>query len=67
MLDSILEKHPKETLELLALISFVEPNDVNSHPITDYLTNVTEVMNDESVLSFFTSLTRLGQIGTLLA
>lgn len=65
MLDSILEKHPKETLELLALISFVEPKDVNSHKITDYLTNVTEVMNDESVLSFFTSLMRLGQTGIL--
>lgn len=65
MLDSIMEKHPDETLEILALMCFVEPKDVNKYKITEYLRNVTEIMNDEAVLSFFTSLTRLGQTGIL--
>ena len=67
MLDSIMEKHPDETLEILALMCFVEPKDVNKYKITEYLRNVTEIINDEAVLSFFTSLTRLGQTGILNA
>ena len=63
MLDSILEEHPDETLELLALCCFVEPKDVDEHPIREYLANVSEMMNDEAVLSFFTSFMRLGQSG----
>lgn len=65
MLDSIMEEHPDETLEILALACFVEPNDIDNYKITEYLANVTEIMNDEAVLSFFTSLTRLGQTGIL--
>ena len=63
ILDAILEEHPDETLELLALICFVEPSRVDEYKITDYLENVTQIMNDETVLSFFTSLMRLGQTG----
>ena len=65
MLDSIMEKHPDETLEVLALACFVEPKDIDKYKITEYLANITEIINDEAVLSFFTSLTRLGQTGIL--
>ena len=56
ILDAILEEHPEETLELLALICFVEPKDVDKHEITEYMDSITELLNNESVLGFFTSL-----------
>jgi hypothetical protein len=67
ILDSVLEKHPEETLELLALACFVDPKNVDDHKMAEYLTNVSEVVNDEAVLSFFTSLTRLVQSDILSA
>lgn len=59
MLDTILEKHPQETLELLAIASFVDPKDVDNHTIDEYLLSFTELMNDTTVLNFFTSLISL--------
>lgn len=61
ILDAVLEEHPDETLELLALCCFVEPSEVNDHKITEYLANVVEIINDEAVIGFFTSLMRLEQ------
>ena len=67
MLDSILEKHPDETLELLALCSFVEPEEVNSHPMREYLEAFTSLINDKAVIGFFTSLLALVQTSTSTA
>lgn len=67
MLDSILESHPKETLDLLALCCFVDPENVDDYPVSEYLMSFTELMNDGAVLGFFTSLMRLVQKGTLTA
>lgn len=67
MLDSILESHPKETLDLLALCCFVDPENVDDYPVSEYLLSFTELMNDEAVLGFFTSLMRLVQKSTLTA
>lgn len=64
MLDSILEEHPEETLELLALCCFVEPENVDDYKVSDYIKAITELINDKAVLGFFTSLTRLGQRNT---
>lgn len=64
MLDSIMEEHPDETLELLALICFVEPENVDDHPMNEYISAVNELINDEAVIGFFTSLVRLGQTNT---
>ena len=58
--DAVFEDHPDETLEVLALCCFIEPKDVNKHPVSDYLKAATEMMNDEAVVGFFTSLARLG-------
>ena len=55
MLDAIMEEHPDETLELLALACFVEPSKVNDHKITEYAANIAEILDDEDVMSFFTS------------
>lgn len=61
ILDSILDEHPDETLELLALASFVDPKDVDKHSVKEYMESFTELLNDEDVLSFFTSLIELEQ------
>lgn len=64
ILDSILDEHPDETLELLALMCFVEPEDVDNHSIEFYLDAVSELISNKSVVRFFTSLVQLGQTNT---
>lgn len=61
MLDAILEDHAEETVEIMALCCFIEPQDIDNHPMSEYLKAMTELMNDESVVGFFTSLVRWGQ------
>lgn len=67
MLDAILEQHPDETLEVMAMCCFVDPKDVDSYPMRDYMAAFTELINDEAVLGFFTSLASLGQTAGLTA
>lgn len=62
IIDAIAEEHPAETLELLALVCFVEPKDVNKHLMGEYLESITEMITDQAVIGFFTSLARLGQM-----
>ena len=64
MMDAMLDAHPDETLEVLALCCFVEPDHVGDYSIKDYSTTVTELVSDEVVLNFFTSLARLVQTNT---
>lgn len=61
ILESMLEEHPDETLEILALVCFVDPKDVDKHTVTEYLDSITEIISNKSVLNFFTSLARLDQ------
>lgn len=64
MLTAIMEKYPDETVDLLALCCFVEPEDADNHPMSEYLGAFAEMMNDKDVAGFFTSLVRLGhQLG----
>lgn len=65
MLDSIMEAHPDETLELLALMCFIDPKDVDDHPMDEYLTALNEMMGSEAVLGFFMSFQKLAQTGIL--
>lgn len=60
MLDAILDEHPDETLELLALLCFVEPSHVDDYPITDYMDSIKELISNKSVFDFFSSLAKLG-------
>lgn len=55
VLDSALEKHPKETAELIRLCCFTDPQD-KSTPIATYMVSFTQMVNDEVVLGFFQSL-----------
>lgn len=61
MLCAMLEEHPDETLEVLALVCFVDPKDVDDHTVAEYLDAFTELMSNKSVLNFFISLARLEQ------
>lgn len=64
MLEAILETNADETLELLALCCFVEPEDVDNHTMSEYLVSIGELLNDAGVISFFDSLVRLGVSST---
>lgn len=61
MLDSMLDNHPDETLEVLALCCFVEPENVDDHTVSEYLLSINELMADEAVRDFFTFLMQLVQ------
>lgn len=60
IIDEMLEKHPEQTLELLALVCFVDPADVDEHPMEEYLEAVSDMVGSKAVVGFFTSLARLG-------
>lgn len=64
ILEAVMEDHPDETLEILALCCFVEPEHVDDYKIADYLNAFTRLINDEAVIGFFTSMAQLGQIAT---
>lgn len=59
ILEAILEDHPDETLELLALLCFVEPEHVDDYPMSLYFDSFNELINNNAVKGFFISLVRL--------
>lgn len=60
ILDAVMDVHADETLEILALCCFVDPAQVDDHGIDFYLDNFAEIISNQSVISFFTSLAQLG-------
>lgn len=62
IVDAALEKHPDETIELLALLCFVPVNEVNDHPMKFYMQSIRELLQDEEVMAFFTSLVQLARM-----
>lgn len=64
MLEASMEKYPDETIEIMALVCFIDPEKANDYPMSEYLANITEIINDKAVLDFFTSLASLGAIST---
>ena len=63
LLTSMLHTNKKETLELLAISCFIEPEDINQYSMPFFLRNVGEMISDKDVLAFFTSLAQLEQTG----
>ena len=61
ILDRMLNENAEKTLEVLALCCFVNPAEVDDHPMSEYLEALGELMSDKGVLSFFSSLAQLGQ------
>lgn len=64
MLDAILDEHPDESAELLGLMCFIEPDDLENHKMTELLIAAYELISCPEVISFFTLLTQQGQTGT---
>ena len=60
--EEMLVEHPQETLEVLALVCFVEPADVDKHTMSEYLDCVMDMLQNESVLRFFSLLARTQQL-----
>ena len=61
ILDSILESYPEETAELLGLLCFVEPADLDKHKMTEFFGGLAEILNSREVMDFFMSLVQLGR------
>jgi hypothetical protein len=61
MLDKMFIDNAEKTLALLALVNFVEPQNVDDYEMGDYLESIGQLLNDKRVLSFFSSLIRLNQ------
>ena len=64
MLDRMLDTNAEKTLEVLALCCFVEPENVDEYPMSEYLACISELLSDDSVMGFFTSLAQLGMKNT---
>ena len=62
ILDAVLEDHPDETLELLALLCFVEPENVDDYTVTEYLESFNELMGNKAVWGFFGQLMDLANM-----
>lgn len=56
MIDKMFAEHPQETLEVLALSCFVEPDEVDNHTIDEYLCCIEEMLQTKSVVNFFSLL-----------
>ena len=63
MFDELAENHPEETIELMAMMCFVDPEHVDDHPMVDYLKEITEMISNDAVIGFFISLLRLARSG----
>lgn len=64
ILDAVLEAHPDETAELLGLCCFIEPGDLDNHPMSEIIGAVGEMLGNPEIVGFFTSLARLGNLDT---
>lgn len=62
MFEAVFEKDPENTLKLLAMACFIEPEDVDSHTMSEYFTALSEMLNDESAIGFFISFIRLASL-----
>ena len=59
ILDNMLVEHPQETLEVLALCCFVEPEHVDDYTIDEYMNCIMEMMQNKSVMNFFSLLAQM--------
>ena len=61
MLDAMLEEYPEQTLKIIRLCCFVEPDD-DSRRVTYYLGAFSQMMGDQDVLDFFSSLLNMAKM-----
>ena len=61
ILDIMLDKKFDETLAVIALSCFVEPENVDDYTIDDYLGSLSDMLENKNVIRFFASVAHLGQ------
>lgn len=59
VLDKMMDEHCDDTIAILALVCFVDPEDADKHTMSEYLGAIGELISDPGVMSFFTSLAQL--------
>lgn len=67
LLDKAMDQYADETVDILALCCFIEPEDADNHTMSEYLGALSELMADDGVISFFTSLAQWDQTNTKIA
>lgn len=60
VLDACLEDHPKETAQIIRMCCFVDPAD-DSKRMIYYMNAFTQMLGNQDVLDFFTSLVNLAK------
>ncbi len=61
IIENATDKNADATVELLALCCFIDPADADKHSMSEYLECIGDLLSDQGVLSFFTSLVQLAQ------
>lgn len=61
ILDIMLDQKFDETLAVIALSCFVEPENVDDYLIDDYLGSISDMLENRNVIRFFASVAHLGQ------
>lgn len=61
ILDIMLDKKFDETLAVIALSCFVEPENVDDYEIDEYLGCIADMLESRNVIRFFASVAHLGQ------
>ena len=64
MLDAALDTHAEQTVGMLRLLCFMDPDDSEGVKMPQILGAAAQMMNDGNVLDFFTALGRLGLMNT---
>lgn len=54
--DAVFDEHPDETISLVASLCFVPLDEIENYPMTYYMESITEMLNNNTVWDFFTSL-----------
>lgn len=67
ILNAIMDEHPDETVDLLALCCFIEPEHADDHTMSEYLGAIVDMMEDENVMRFFTTSMQLAKMTGLTA
>ena len=62
LLEKGLGEHANETLEILALCFFINPEEIDNYEVKDFLQGITELIMTPEVVSFFTSVAQLDQM-----
>lgn len=59
MYEAALERCPGETAELIGLLCFIEPEDLDKHTMKELLGEISNILADEEIIGFFASLAQL--------